>query len=412
MLKKIIVLSVIFVFSIYPAAEDDIQRIVLRGHAYPVWSAVFNNSGDRVATVSADGTVGIWNLQGCCLAMLKDDKSPIRKVLFSLSDNCIITVSDDKKEQVWDIDGRRKAIIADQRDRDSFAAVYPLLRAFGDGKAQVWDPKEHRLIMLEGHTDKVNSAAFNRRGDRIVTTSDDETVKIWDLQGHCLATCIGRGYNIYSASFSTSGDRIVTLSDEMACVWDLEGHCLTKLVVYPEYLRKVAFNNSDDRIVTITLHGVAQVWDLEGHRLFTLRGFSAWLSPAPFERIVIACSDGYSRVWNFEGHCLATLEGHTRTVHSAKFNNSGDSIVTTSEDKTAIIWRDRRPGLKMRAFALALHPRLGKDSPAHLIDGYVMQWISEYVRDQAFEPVRPKSVIQPEPTLIQKVTTRLGRLFK
>lgn len=412
MLKKIIALFVIFVFSIYPAAEDDMHRTVLRGHVSPVWLAVFNNSGDRVLTVAGDGTARVWDLEGHCLAMLEDHKSPIRKALFSNRDDHIVTVSDNGKEQVWDLEGRCVPILEDQKYRDSFVAGYPLVNAFRDGKVQVWNPNDHCLVTLEGHTDKVRSAAFNKRVDRIVTTSDDQTVKVWDLQGHCLATCLGHGCHIYSAVFNVRGDRIATLSQEMACIWDLEGHCLTKLVVYPEYLLRVAFNNSDDRIVTITLHGVAQVWDLEGHCLVTLRGSSAWLSPVPFERIVSACSDGYVRVWNFEGHCLATLEGHTKKVHLAMFNSSGDRIVTTSDDKTAIIWHDRRPGLKMRAFAMALNPRLGEKSPAHLIDGYVMQLISEYVRDQAFEPARPKAAVQPEPTLMQRVTARLGKFFE
>ncbi|TET06475.1 hypothetical protein E3J79_02205, partial [Candidatus Dependentiae bacterium] len=45
------------------------------------------------------------------------------------------------------------------------------------------------------------------------------------------------------------------------------------------------------------------------------------------------------RIWDVEsGNCLKALEGHTGIVYSAKFNNSGDKVVSAFADGTVRIW--------------------------------------------------------------------------
>ena len=49
--------------------------------------------------------------------------------------------------------------------------------------AQVWDARTGEPIGKPlQHEDKVNCAAFDPSGERVVTASDDKTARIWDVR--------------------------------------------------------------------------------------------------------------------------------------------------------------------------------------------------------------------------------------
>ena len=77
-------------------------------------------------------------------------------------------------------------------------------------------------ILLCGHEDAVQSAAFNSDGSRIVTGSGDKTARIWEAAtGNEITVLRGHEHWVNSAVFSPDGTRIVTASrDETARIWD------------------------------------------------------------------------------------------------------------------------------------------------------------------------------------------------
>ena len=55
-----------------------------------------------------------------------------------------------------------------------------MVTASDDQTARLWDAATGKaLVTLEGHTDRVWSAAFSPDGTRVVTASFDKTAKIW-----------------------------------------------------------------------------------------------------------------------------------------------------------------------------------------------------------------------------------------
>ena len=61
--------------------------------------------------------------------------------------------------------------------------------------------KSRVRLILEGHEDNVNSAAYSADGQRIVTASGDKTTKVWDAKtGTELMTLLGHGDGVTSAA--------------------------------------------------------------------------------------------------------------------------------------------------------------------------------------------------------------------
>ena len=68
-------------------------------------------------------------------------------------------------------------------------------------------------VVLAGHTDEVQHAAFSPDGGRIVTDSG-YTVRLWDSEGNEVAVLEGHTDFVHGARYSRDGSRIVTASDD------------------------------------------------------------------------------------------------------------------------------------------------------------------------------------------------------
>ena len=160
------------------------------------------------------------------------------------------------------------------------------------------------LVTLEGHTDRVKSAAFSPDGTRVVTASDDNTARLWDAaSGKALATLEGHT--------DRSGRRC---SARTARGWSRRPMttprgCGTR----PRARRSSPWQAT----------GLRSVGGVQPGRHAGRHGVA----------------DHTARLWDAAtGKALATLEGHTGAVRSAAFSPDGTRVVTASDDKTARLW--------------------------------------------------------------------------
>ena len=222
------------------------------------------------------------------------------------------------------------------------------------------------LHILQGHTSRVNSAAFNPDGKRIVSASNDNTIRIWDaMTGECLQILEGHGNNVNSALFSPDGRSIVSASqDENVRIWDaVTGRCRKTLwssqkgdinvitasfspdgkrVVWAEFPRYQLYNDADNLICiwdTVTGQCVKAIYLSQKDDIDVM---TASFSPDG-KRIVSAerPADMYSqadniiRIWDSTtGRCLHTIKGHIGYINSASYSPNGKYIVSASNDST------------------------------------------------------------------------------
>ncbi|MCB8978490.1 MAG: WD40 repeat domain-containing protein [Ardenticatenaceae bacterium] len=201
---------------------------------------------------------------------------------------------------------------------------------------------------LYGHTAPVTRAIFSPDGQRILTTSEDNTARLWNSTGNLLANLEGHTAPVTSAIFSPDGQRILTsdgrseTSDNTARLWDGAGNLLAILEGHTSWISSAVFSPNGQRILTASGDSTARLWDGAGNLLATLEGHTDGVNSAVFspdgQRILTASSDSTARLWDADGKLLATLEGHTGTINSAVFSPDGQRILTASYDSTAKLW--------------------------------------------------------------------------
>jgi WD40 repeat protein/class 3 adenylate cyclase len=271
----------------------------------------------------------------------------------------------------------------------------------------------HRQIMVFHHDAAVTYARFNPRGDRIVTSSFDNTARIWDVRsGSGVAVLKGHQGAVVRAAFSADGSRVLSAArDNTARVWNAAtGEQLFVFPLVGDY-QSAIFSPDGSRVLTAGSQGAA-IWDAQtGNRVGFVQGACSSLAGFSPDGRTFAANHGiFVGIWNAEngqpinrwnvrsipdevafspdgnrllftswgartwsqssrlwdvvnGREIALLGGHRSDINSGTFSHNGQIIATVSLDGTARLW-DGVTG-QLRAV-------LGDETPGFTIDNFNM----------------------------------------
>jgi WD40 repeat protein len=209
---------------------------VLRGHRARVWRLAFSPHGRRLASVSMDHTVRVWDpAAGKELARLPGlaggrpwypEWGP---VAYSPRGRLLATPGPDPGQLLL---------------RD--AATY------------------HVKVTLKGHTAEVCSAAFSPQGGRLVTTSRDGTVRVWDAAtGQEVRVLRGHTGEAFTAVYSPDGSRIASGGrDGLVRLWDAAtGEQVIRLAGHATYVYELAFSPDGRTLASGSGDFTVRLWD-------------------------------------------------------------------------------------------------------------------------------------------------------
>ena len=211
--------------------------------------------------------------------------------------------------------------------------------------------EQRERAVLRGHEDAITSLDFSQDSKRIATASRDGTVRVWDAAtGDELARlAVSEERNM--AILTPDGTRVLTLSAyDVPRMWDVA----TRTVLftlgdehnYKSRPLQAVFSPDGSRILTfgLNLEKSVHVWDAQtGKLLQILRGHSGYVRFATFsnsgERVLTGSDDKTARIWDAaSGRALKVLRGHKAPISAGAFSFDGRRVITASGDGTARLW--------------------------------------------------------------------------
>jgi WD40 repeat protein len=223
-----------------------------------------------------------------------------------------------------------------------------------DNTARIWriDSGEAAHV-LKGHTAGVSSAVFAPDGKRVLTASADSTARIWDADtGKQLVLFSGHVHPLKRALFSPDGERVLTVSQNTARIWNARsGEVLHILDQHAAEVVCATFSPRGDRVVTGSADSTAIIWDTgTGAAASKLSGPEGSIHDVAYSpdggRIATAWADD-AHIWDAATGAEVTLmQGHEFGIYSLAWTPDGERLATASEDFTARVW-DARTGRQL-----------------------------------------------------------------
>ncbi len=161
-------------------------------------------------------------------------------------------------------------------------------------------------IVLNGHTDNVNSAEYSSDDRYIVSASGDKTICLWSAEDYTLQKrLVGHQGRVQYATISSDGIYIVSYSndDRSIIVWNISDGQIHKRIDIDSDIKGFCLSNS---------------------------GHSIAYSTAENDIIIVD--------FNADSQYSKTLKGHESDVHTLRFNYNDKYLFSASIDNTFRIW--------------------------------------------------------------------------
>ena len=281
------------------------ERNRLMGHQGQVTQVAFSADGSSLASVSTDGSLRLWGLDGRTLATFRDQGAPLRALALSP-------------------DGERLAAT------DAQGQVYGWRR---DGTLeQRWVAHHQALLAL----------AMAPDGQTLATASRDGTLTLWTWQGQPLKQIPGLGGLWQTIAWSANGQLLAGDDQGNLRRWSQDGTPLPSLPQQSSGVTALAASPDGTALVVANREGQVQRYDLatgESLDLFVAQGeLIHVLQALPDDQGVITGGDRGVRLWRWDGRSWADLHAPTDPVVALAVDPMGTLVATTGEAPIIRLW--------------------------------------------------------------------------
>ncbi len=341
----------------------------------------FSPDNQTIASVGADGSVKLWNLDGSPIKTLREsqipesedsdcqlDSFPFGSVSFSSDSQIIAFSGNENTVKLWKRDGSLITTLEGHLDKItdiSFSKDNQMIATASlDNTVKLWKRDGTLIKSLEEHGDipiRVGEIIINKKGvmsvdfsadnEMIASAGVDQTVKLWNLDGTLITSLTGHSDTVTSVSFSPDKQVIVATSkDRTIKLWQKDGTLIDTIESHGDEVNDISFSPNGKIVVSVSNDKWVKLWQLNDKRLATLvhsglatlvhSGGTVWdVTFSPDLQLIASGGLGTVKLWDLKGNLINTFEGHTSFVYDVIFSPDGQLIVSASGDGTAKFWR-------------------------------------------------------------------------
>jgi WD40 repeat protein/transcriptional regulator with XRE-family HTH domain/predicted transcriptional regulator len=321
---------------------------VLKGYRSRIRSLAFHPNGLYLASGSDDSTIVVWHLE--TRKRFETWQTPdqrIRSVVFSPDGRFVVAASHPGNVYLLDLQRNEKTSFSTGRDI-RVIAIHPtqsILAVGSDaGKLSLWSLENHNLITeLEVHKNWIRMIAFSSDGKFLATGSEDTTIGLLDFENNLSCSKILQGHTsrVWSLAFNTDNTFLVSVSDDQSLkFWNIKtGNCLTTFQGYTCKVRSVVYGFCDQFIAAGSDDHFARIWNVRtGQEYKIFRGHKGRIWSVFFisngERLVSAGDDQKIRIWDTNTEaCIETFSPHNTWIRSVSVSPDGQLMASVGDDK-------------------------------------------------------------------------------
>ncbi|XP_067837755.1 telomerase protein component 1-like, partial [Heptranchias perlo] len=187
----------------------------------------------------------------------------------------------------------------------AFLGEDTIIAAAFNGKIEAWGLEDGcRLLLIDGHGDRITGCALSPDGKHLATSSWDRTVKVWRVTTGKLNVALASPHPLNCVTFHPAGHLIATGSwDSTVRIWNwVTASTVSVLRGHPSSVRALAYAPSGDYLASASLLGDVRLWSAA------------------------------------TGTAAGVYQAHRGSVTALRFIAGGRRLLTTGEDHQVRIW--------------------------------------------------------------------------
>lgn len=213
----------------------------------------------------------------------------------------------------------------------------------------LWQPAQFR--QLKGQLKGINDVLFSPDGEFIATASDDASIRLWTPDSEFVRNITGHSDRVVCLAFSPAGDRLASgAGDGDIRIWDVAtGIEMALLHETDESIAALTFDSSGTRLFAVGWHSALDVWDAGRGTLIEQIPLPASAESCVLisdeSALMVGCTDGVVRVCDLSTKQIDdVLIGHDGGIKGLAIATDGDTVATSSTDRTLRLWSLSRRG--------------------------------------------------------------------